>query len=129
MIVRTCRIDGNQRYTAESRSCDLGQRQLSSDIVPTENSGLSAGHRISARSCWRIPALSRRHSERRVAQVEAAPQPGAQLPLDMRLTGERGDEKRLQDWITNVPSVWILADYCLNPSADVAVMRSAEDWA
>jgi protein SCO1/2 len=46
-----------------------------------------------------------------IGQVEAAPLPGAALPLDLQLRDEAGETRRLRDWLGATPSLWIIADY------------------
>jgi protein SCO1/2 len=50
-------------------------------------------------------------SQAAIAQIEAAPRPGAALPADLRLQDETGQTKPLHEWLAGLPSLWILADY------------------
>jgi len=50
-------------------------------------------------------------TETDLARVEAEPAANAVLPASLLLQGETGDAKRLQQWLGNTPSIWILADY------------------
>ncbi len=50
-------------------------------------------------------------SKTELAQVGAAPQPNAVLPLTLSLQGENGNTKPLQQWLGSTPSVWVLADF------------------
>jgi protein SCO1 len=47
----------------------------------------------------------------KLGKVEAAPEPNAQLPLQLRLENEAGEIKLLQQWLSDKPTVWVLADY------------------
>lgn len=46
-----------------------------------------------------------------IAQIEAAPQPNAALPLDLLLERRPGERKPLREWLGRTPSLWVLADY------------------
>ncbi|PAY04699.1 SCO family protein [Bradyrhizobium sp. UFLA03-84] len=46
-----------------------------------------------------------------VDQVALQPRTGDGLPLSLRLTDESGATKPLKEWLSDVPTVWIAADY------------------
>lgn len=46
-----------------------------------------------------------------LSNVGASPQHNAELPLDIPLRNEREQTKRLDDWIANLATVWVLVDF------------------
>ena len=46
-----------------------------------------------------------------LSKVEAAPEPNAPLPLELKLENETGEIQSLQRWLGGKPTIWVLADY------------------
>jgi hypothetical protein len=64
-----------------------------------------------------VPCLA--HAEligSQLGKIEAAPEPNAPLPADLKLENEAGDIHPLQQWLGGKPTIWVLADYtCPKP--------------
>lgn len=46
-----------------------------------------------------------------LGKVEAAPEPNAPLPLELKLENETGDIQPLRQWLGDKATIWVLADY------------------
>jgi len=59
-----------------------------------------------------VPCLA--HAElngQQLGNIEAAPEPSAPLPGDLKLENEAGEIHPVQQWLGGKPTLWVLADY------------------
>lgn len=46
-----------------------------------------------------------------LGKIEAAPEPNAPLPMELKLADEAGDIHSLLQWLGGKPTIWVFADY------------------